>query len=212
MNFGNSLIETFGCFGELDVHPHVVEERALLYHALDGGSTEIETLNFVNALVYSWKPKLCIETGVYRGFGSIAIGAALKANGFGKCYSVELDPARITEARGHMEKFDPSLLAESKVEFVESDSLEFLRSFDKGKLDFAFLDSETHLRHQEFAILQERGLLADGAVVMFHDTSPHRMASGTGSDNAALNEALDGVSSRGHIEFPYSRGFRVVVL
>jgi len=206
--FGEKLKETFGAFTEFEVHPHCPEERAILYSAIDGGSTEVETLNFVNALVYSYKPKLVIETGVFRGFGTIAIAAALKANGFGKVYAVELSAERITEAKKHLDEFDKDLAP--FVEYVESDSLEFIENFSAGKIDFAFLDSETWLRHQEFAALKNGNHFGEGAVVLFHDTSRHRKE--TATDNQDLIDALDVIESKGGFEFPYSRGFRVVML
>jgi hypothetical protein len=43
---------------------------------------------------------------------------------------------------------------------------------------------------------------------MFHDTSRYRAE--TGNDNADLISALDKIDCRGRLEFPYSRGFRVV--
>ena len=203
------LIETFGCFRETDVHPHCHEERGFLYHAIDGGTTEIETLNFLSALVYSWKPSLVLETGVYRGFGSIAIAAALKANGFGKVYSVEIVPERIEEARRHVEQFDPTL--NDHIEFVCGDSLETIRNFDRGRFDFAFLDSETWLRGKEFALLQELGRFKPGALAMFHDTSIHRRDS-CADDNRELTDYVAKLETKGQLGFPFSRGFHVVAL
>ena len=205
---GEKLKEVFGSFTEFDVHPHVPEERAILYSSIDGGSTECETLNFVNALVYSYKPKLCIETGVFRGFGTIAIASALKANGFGKVYAVELSGKRIEEARKHLDEFDTDLA--SYVEYVEIDSLEFITNFTAGKFQFAFLDSETWLRHQEFEALLDNDCFGEGAVAMFHDTSRYRKE--TATDNQDLIDALDATECKGGFEFPYSRGFRVVML
>jgi len=207
--FGNSLISKFGAFSEIAVHGHVPEERAMLYSAIDGCSTEIETLNFLNALVISWKPKLVIETGAFRGFGTIAIAAALKTNGFGKVYTCELDPNRMQECKDNVEAYNEELLP--YIEFVCGDSLDLCRKFDHGKIDFAFLDSETWLRYQEFEILRDRGMFSEHAVMMTHDTSRLRSASG-GNENSDLNEALDALDVKGSIEFPFSRGFRVFQL
>jgi len=119
-------------------------------------------------------------------------------------YAVEIDGERIEEARKHLNEFDTEL--NRFVEYVESDSLEFINGFTAGKIGFAFLDSETWLRHQEFEALRDGGKFSSGAVAMFHDTSRYR-----GESNQDLIDALDATESKGGFEFPYSRGSRVVM-
>ena len=98
---------------------------------------------------------------------------------------------------------------EQHVEYVQSESLEFIGRFD-GRFDLAFFDSETNLRHREFALVQERGLFNSGAVVMFHDTSRYRAE--TFDSNQELIDAVEQISATGGFEFPFSRGFRLLML
>jgi hypothetical protein len=58
---------------EINVHPHTPEERADLFLTYDMGSTEIEVLNWLHAMVCLLKPQSILETGTCRGLGTIAL-------------------------------------------------------------------------------------------------------------------------------------------
>jgi predicted O-methyltransferase YrrM len=66
---------------ESSLHPHVAEERSELFRAADGGSTEYEYLNLIHGLVLATKPTLVLETGTFRGYGTLALGSAIHRNG-----------------------------------------------------------------------------------------------------------------------------------
>ena len=153
-------------FLEVDVHPHVASERAAHFHTEDGGATEIEYLSLLASLIRITKPQLVLETGAFTGAGTIAIASALRANGFGHCISVDLDP-RVAE-RANRRLRARRLHGFAHVEGV--DSMTFLQSTDK-KFDFAFLDTDLRTRADELTVLLDRNLLIGDAVVTIHDTS-----------------------------------------
>lgn len=148
---------------ESEVHAHVAEEKADLFSSFDGGSTEIEYLDFLTALVRVEKPELILETGTYRGFGTIALLRGIKANGFGKIVSLDINQ--------HQE---PNKVQHPDIEYVEADSLEWLAKTEL-KFNMAFYDSELKIRLDEYRICSDRKLLAPGTLVAFHDTSKTRV-------------------------------------
>ena len=56
---------------EAEIHPHEDVEKAHLFHAFDGGSTEIEILNWLHATVLMLKPKYILETGGFEAMGTL---------------------------------------------------------------------------------------------------------------------------------------------
>lgn len=152
---------------EDEVHPHVVQERAGLFLSSDSGSTEIEVLNWLYATICLLKPGSILETGAWRGLGTLALAAACEANGFGTVHSVELDP----EACGRLRKNlrDEGLAGYATVHCM--DSLQFLRTTNLT-FDFGFFDSACEIRPEEFRLIVKRRLFRGPAA--FHDTSPNR--------------------------------------
>src|SRR5262249_34901863 len=117
------LSALFGTQPETMDHPHVPEEKAHLFTALDNGSTEFEVLNLLHALVSTFKPEVALETGTYRGFGAIAMASAMAANGVGRLHTVELNPDNADEARSNIDRFDPGLW--ERLELHHDDSCRF---------------------------------------------------------------------------------------
>jgi predicted O-methyltransferase YrrM len=187
-----------------------VEERANLFHSIDSRSTELEVLNFINALVCIFKPELALETGTFLGFGSCAIGAGLKSNGRGRLISVETDATHLQWAREHLHQFDPSL--QEFVTFRNESSLDFIKRWQGAPFDFVFIDTELDIRTQEISLLRNGGLLAPGAVCLVHDTSPHRLPETGcgGADDFLDRHVLSDLGDQFEIfQFPYSRGFHL---
>jgi predicted O-methyltransferase YrrM len=153
---------------ESDIHPHVPEEKAHLFEATDGGSTELEVLNFLYACIRVMKPEYVLETGGWQGIGTVALAAACKANGFGKVISLEFLPEQCVRIE--------QLLEENRVhkyaEVVCMDSISYLQQ-NKQVFDIGFFDSEPLIRPEEARICLENKTLKKLAV--FHDTSPLRV-------------------------------------
>jgi hypothetical protein len=168
--FIENFIKQFGCNPEENLHLHVPEERAHLYHSIDGNSTEIEVLNLLNAMIICFKPKRIIETGTFLGFGTIAIVDALINNGFGFLHSLECNQENIESAELNMRKYfskfssplnDQNRNYKSYYELTHADSRDFINSYkinsDADKFDFGFFDSGLGIRHLEFKAMADRG-------------------------------------------------------
>jgi len=209
-NFWETLAQRFGQKQEAEIHPHTPAEKAESYHAIDSGSTELEVLNFINALVCLFKPQRVLETGTFLGFGTCAIADGLRSNNQGRLSSIELDPVHLKWAREHMWQFDPKL--EQRVDFFNVSSLTFLENYEGLPFDLLFLDSELDIRAQEFSIARKRGLIAVGAVCVIHDTSLNRedMASGDADDFRDRHLFSEPGDAFEVFQFPYSRGFHLL--
>ncbi len=198
---------------ESQVHPHCEDEKAYLYHAFDDGGTELETLNLLMSLIRLFKPNLMLETGTWHADGTVAFGIALKENGFGKLISLEIMPQLAEQAK---EKIGRLGLTEH-VEVINQSSLEFIEKLDaaKYKFDFAFFDSSSAIRADEFSALYHKGALTD--LISFHDTSRLRektfVIQGEPQDEYVRHlDEIENKYCRGGIEFSCSRGHRIMQL
>jgi len=198
---------------ESQVHPHCEEEKAYLYHTFDCGGTEIESLNVLISLIRLFKPNLMLETGTWHADGTVAFGIALKENGFGKLISLEIVPELAEKAKERIRQLG---LTEC-VEVINQSSLEFIEKLDatKYKFDFAFFDSSSAIRADEFYKLYNKGALTD--LISFHDTSRLREKTLTikGEPQDEYVRHMDEIEQkycRGGIEFSFSRGIRILQL
>jgi hypothetical protein len=182
---------------EADAHPHVSEERGELFHVVDGNATEFEYLVFLHSLVLVTKPLIVLETGTGLGYGTIAIAAALAANGYGVLHSVDVGDQTSASELLHRASLD------AFVQLHRCSGLEFCANL-RTPIDFAFFDSDVSCRHLEATMLCRRKMANPNAILTFHDTSPLRFAWG---DNSALCAWL---SERGAFNLPLSRGFSML--
>jgi predicted O-methyltransferase YrrM len=193
----------FGARAETRVHPHVEEERAHLFRSVDCGSTEVEVLDFLHALVRLYKPARILETGTFRGLGTIALARGVADNGVGTVVTLDRDEAAHRLARRAFRVFDGRLL--KRVRFVEADTLAWIGECDEAPFELVFLDSAEDIRWMELELLLSRGRLASGAVCVIHDTSPHR--SRYSGARIQPVEGLDGLRAQFEsLECPFSRG------
>jgi predicted O-methyltransferase YrrM len=201
---------TFGGQPEAARHPHVPEERASEFSTIDAGSPEVECLDFLFALVRLFKPGLLLETGTGSGMSTIALAAAIRANGAGHLHTVDLDDGCLARAKANITTFEPDLL--QHVSFEHGDSCAFASSWPGPPFDFAFFDSLIPLRLLEFGSLHSRGMLSPRAVCVFHDTS--RLRGQTMHDySQEVIDALDRASEgRQWLEWDLSRGLRLIKL
>lgn len=211
MNFGQFLASVVGdhtC--EALIHPHAPEERAEEFHSLDNGSSELEVLTLLNALVHLYKPRLVLETGTGRAFGTYAIACALRANQVGHLHTVEsFEPAR-KEGEANFIRLDHTLVP--LVTFHTGMAHDILCSWAGKQFDFVYFDSELRSRHTEFELMLERNLLTPNALCAFHDTS--RLREQYHYDfNREMIQALDRHSQgKQWLECDLSRGFRLIKL
>ncbi|HMO17730.1 MAG TPA: class I SAM-dependent methyltransferase [Oligoflexia bacterium] len=204
---GGSLIR------ESEIHPHCPEEMAEHFSALEGGSVELELMDFLYGTVRLFKPRFILETGTHFGISAVCLGTACKINRYGKVISIESDPEKAEEAR--------KLLARTglneTVEVLNGNSLNVISNLSSQNIvfDFTFLDSSTPIRPQEFELLYCRGLIKN--LVAFHDTSRTREKTfrNNKEPQQPYIDAMDEIERlycRGGIENQLSRGFRLMQL
>lgn len=197
---------------EARMHPHVALERAELFSSTDGGSTEHEYLALLQALVGVTKPERVLETGAFQGYGTVALGRAVQANGQGLVISLENDPRFVQLARSRV--LDAGLAARALV--YQETSVEWLGQSAVQPFQFAFFDSgELDVRLEELELCLSLGWLERGATFAIHDTSRVRSCDDTGTPApttapfwARLTWLAD-VKALHLLEFPLSRGMVV---
>lgn len=129
---------------------------------IDGWTAEVEALEFLYGLVRLLKPASVLETGTWHGYASIAVGRALKANGFGHMTTLETDVESYSIAvRNIMEE-----KLEEVIRCLNLPSLEFTPD---DVVDLLFLDSELGIRGDEFSHFLP--YLKQGSIIVFHDTN-----------------------------------------
>ena len=74
------------------------------HHPLIAGDSSWGTRNLLHALILSTRPKVVVEVGAQIGAASLVIGAALRANRFGKSYHLEPDDQYYRVLRGFIER------------------------------------------------------------------------------------------------------------
>lgn len=131
-----------------------------LWSCYDENSSEVEVLAFLKALVVLLKPKVIVETGTYKGYGTRALSDGVEENGSGKVFTTEIDVNLALNAS--LKFWNPKFV------FYRSE-----RGVDLiGKLesiDLAFIDSgNTNCRLEEVAAVLPR--LSPSGVVVVHDT------------------------------------------
>jgi predicted O-methyltransferase YrrM len=193
---------------ETDFHEHVPAERAELFQASDGGSTELEYLGLLAALVRCAKPEMVLETGCYAGLGTMALAHALKSNGLGVLWSIDFSAEALAVTAQRIEQAK----LKEHVRLFQGDTLELLRSdaFAGAHFGVAFFDSDLPIRVPECIACLDRGLLRAGDYAVFHDTSRLRTVEGRPDpDTATFWSAFDATLRprlRAVIEMPLSRG------
>jgi predicted O-methyltransferase YrrM len=136
-----------------------------LWRSEDEGGAEDEVHELLGQAVRTLKPRTVVETGAWRGRGAVAIASALRDNGRGRVWSVELDPGAAAAAR---EAVASAGLGEW-AEVVESSSIEWT---PPGGVDLAFLDSGATVRGLEFLHLYPS--MHRRTVALVHDTGRHK--------------------------------------
>jgi predicted O-methyltransferase YrrM/glycosyltransferase involved in cell wall biosynthesis len=159
----------------------VAGKSAQLWSMFDGFTAETEVLDFLYTWVRLLKPERAIETGTWLGRSAVAIGSAMRDNGFGKLVSLEVDPE---VAKYALTAVESARLCDW-VEVVVEKSLTFE---SQNELEFALLDSDIGVRAGEFRHFYEK--LASGATIVFHDT---------GAQHAGLAEGIRELISEGRL-------------
>jgi predicted O-methyltransferase YrrM len=136
-------------------------------------------------LVRKYKPKAFVETGVWRGASSAFILAAMRENGFGRLYSIDLPPAEAatgkTEAGIHLsdgQNFEHITVGDYVPEFLKDrwelilgDARVELPNLLKriGTIDAFFHDSLHTYDHMTFEFKTAWPHLSTGGWLLSHD-------------------------------------------
>jgi hypothetical protein len=139
-----------------------------LWHTPDGQSSEAEVTEFLQALLGLIKPRIAVESGTWHGATTVALASALRRNGRGHLYGLEIDPKSAVIARRRVEQQGLSPWAT----VLETSSLTWT---PPGKIDFAYLDAAGGW-HRAWEFLALHPAMHPGTVVCVHDTSrPQRV-------------------------------------
>jgi hypothetical protein len=169
----------------------IAGQSSQLGSMFDGYAAEAEVIDFLYALVRMIKPEHALETGTWLGRSAIAIGSALRDNGFGYLTSLEADPEVARCAIAEIETAD----LHHWVKVVTNQSLNFQ---PEKELQFALFDSPIDIRAKEFRHFY--GKLAAGASVVFPDT---------GAQHRGLADTITELITHGQLSgsfFPTPRG------
>lgn len=136
--------------------------NGMRWTAPDAMASEYEAADFLYGLIRLLKPKLCIETGCYKGNATLAIGKALLLNGSGILQSCDTDQAHVlTVMTECQQNYYPVTLRQCT-------GVELIKALDgppnPQKIDFAFLDSSGD-RVEEAQALN----ISDNAIIALHD-------------------------------------------
>lgn len=129
-----------------------------------GMAIELEVGEFLNALVRMTKPAVVVETGTHKGFSTLMIAQALKANGKGHLYTFDLMDHGVMK---ECEKFGVAQI----VFFSKEDSAAGISKLSPRvkNIDFLWLDAD----HSTEAVIKELNaalpMLRNGSLVAFHD-------------------------------------------
>jgi predicted O-methyltransferase YrrM len=159
--------------GERDTHPFSNGLMADTFTSVSFESTEIEYLDFLYSLIIACNVTHILETGTHKGISTVALGYALKRNlkrisiDEVKLISIEIIPEFANEARERVKTCGLSDI----VTIIEDDTIHYLENQNYDSIyDFVYFDSSRPIRPKEFDILQNRKLIKDSSLLVFHDT------------------------------------------
>jgi predicted O-methyltransferase YrrM len=138
------------------------------WYSTDEDSTEVEVSELVAAFVRALQPNVVVETGSAWGQTTEMIVEALRANGQGFLFTLEIDPERVEATRRRVGYEDVWMMVEeSSMEWdYDVDNWEY----DIQPLDMVFSDSYGPIRIPE--VVRLLPFMRPDATVIFHDTAP----------------------------------------
>jgi hypothetical protein len=155
-----------------------------LWSMFDGYSAEVEVLDFLYTLVRLTKPQRILETGTWLGRSAIAIASALRDNGIGHLFTIELNGEAAAAAARNID-------GEGLTTFVTLHVANSLVIELSETYELALFDSDIPLRREEF--IRFYGRLEPGAIALFHDTADHFVGSAEGVIDLMTMGMLEGI-------------------
>lgn len=165
--------------------PHAECSEPYLWSAPDDAGSELEVSDFISALTRLLKPRLIVETGTWHGATTSLLADALRHNGRGHVFGIELDAAAASVARDVI----CGLELQDWATVVPASSL---RWTPPGPIDLTFLDAGGGWhRIREFQRL--RAWMHPGTVVCVHDTARKNVMPRLGLEAVAAQGLLSPV-------------------
>jgi len=159
-----------------------------------GMAVELEVGEFLHALARLTKPETVVETGTHRGFSTLMLAQALRANGKGHLYTVDVVDYGVV---ADCERFGVA----DRVTFLQGNSAEVLARLPGAPtIDLLWLDADhaAEAVHRELEVALP--LLRAGTLVAFHDTTSDPREGEAVREIRAQHptwEAMDFVTARG---------------
>lgn len=159
----------------------------------DDMSSEREVVDMLEALVWMLKPEVIVETGCFKGYGTLSLVNGALKNQFGHVYTCDLQ-SEMVEATRHR------TLGVATVE--QCTGVELISKLPS--IDFAFLDSggQASVRREELELVLPK--LSPWGVVAVHDTGETHPDFREEFDRAVKELNLDAVF------FDSPRGFAIL--
>lgn len=164
-----------------------------------GHAVECEVGELLHSFVRATKPNVVVETGTHKGFSSLMIAAALKQNGSGRLYTIDLEDHGVN---AELAKFGFGSIAT----FIKGDGKIVIKELVSkvGAIDFLFLDAD----HSTESVLSEfeagRAALRPGSYIAFHDSLTDVR------EAAAVARIVQENPRWQHLHFTTARGFDIV--
>lgn len=168
--------------------------EGMLAHPRAAGKSSDGTTNVLHAFILSMRPKTVLEIGSHIGFGAIAIGTALKANGFGR--SFHLEPGEDFFAA--LSTFiDQAGLTDIAIPVQRMSTDPDLPKIIGSSVDMVFIDADHSYSNVAKDIRVADSLLAPNGLIFFDDVgSPHSGAICKEGRGGARQALIDFAASR----------------
>lgn len=140
------------------------------YSSFNDAGIEIETGEFLYAMVRLLKPDRVLETGTHWGIGAAYMGMALKDNNFGELTTIEFLPEIYKKACLRFEQLGLSTRGNDK-QWVNPLLMDVAKYETTDKYKLILLDTEPQTRFAE--LLQFYDNLEPGGFVFIHDLHQH---------------------------------------
>jgi predicted O-methyltransferase YrrM len=131
---------------------------------LDSGHTEIETLETWRGLLLCLKPKIVVETGVYKGLSTCYIASALRDSGVSEAKVYSIDPWTDIE-----HYWDGTDLA-SFIEFVPHTSQDAAPLIAHLTIDVLVIDSIHTYAQSSWELMTFEPQVREGGFIIMHDS------------------------------------------
>lgn len=163
-------------------------------HPLIAGESAWGTRNLLHAIILSTRPRMVVEVGAHIGAASLVIGAALRANGFGKSYHLEPQDHYYRVLRDFVSRAE---LDDYAYPLQMSSTDPILPALIDGEADIIFLDAnhDYSQAHQDLTICA--ALMSDNGLMIIEDVGGEHSAQMCDEGRGGVRKAvIDFVGAR----------------